>query len=362
MNIQDKTKENLFIDQQEPSFSDIFNLADVQHLQDLFADAHGVASIITDTEGKPITKPSNFTRLCENIIRKTDKGCANCFKSDAVIGSHNPDGAIIQPCLSGGLWDAGASITVGGKHIGNWLIGQVRNEGVDEQWMMQYAGEIGANKEDYKAALDEVPFMSSAQFHKIADLLFVFANELSEKAYSNMQLSRHVAEKEKAIANLQEREERYRSLLLHFDAGIVVHAPDTSIVMNNARASELLGLSDDQLRGKAAIDPAWNFIDEKNIPLSLEDYPVTRIVSGKHPIKNQILGIIQSGKSDIVWVTVNGFPVLNTQGDITEIVISFIDITERRMAETRLVASEQKLKEAQHIAHMGNWELNIETH
>ena len=477
MNIQDKTKEELIVEIQETSFMDIFNLADIQHLQDLFADAHGVASIITDMNGNPITQPSNFTRLCEKIIRKTEKGCANCLKSDAVIGRHNPSGAIVQTCLSCGLWDAGASINVGGKHIANWLIGQVRNEQVDEQRMMRYAGEISADIEDFEAALLEVPFMSLEQFHKTADLLFVFANELSAKGFSNLQLSRLIAEKEKAIASLQQREEnllitlhsigdgvistdinglivsmnpvaerlcgwklteasgkpladvfsiidtetrlsaanpvkevldkgeivglanhtalvsrngteyqiadsaapimnkngeitgvvlvfsdvtekyaaqkqikeseeRYRSLLNNLDAGIVVHAPDTSIVINNTRASELLGLSNDQMKGKAAIDQAWKFTHEDNTPLTLDEYPVNRIVNGRQSIKNQVLGIQQPGKNDVVWVTVNGFPVLDTKGEITEVVISFIDITDRIQAEEKIKLSEEKFSKS----------------
>jgi len=192
-------------------------------------------------------------------------------------------------------------------------------------------------------------------------LLFVFANELSEKGYSNLNLSRQIAEKETAIENLQESEERYRSLMFNLNAGIVVHAPDTSIVMNNVRASELLGLSSDQIRGKKAVDLIWKFIDEKKIPLSPEEYPVNQIIRGRQLIKDQVMGILQPGKNDIVWVTVNGFPVLNAPGDITEIVISFIDVTERKISENQLVVSEQKLKEAQRIAHMGNWELNIGT-
>ncbi len=136
--------------------------------------------------------------------------------------------------------------------------------------------------------------------------------------------------------------ERYRSLLNNLEAGIVVHAPDTSIVMNNPRASELLGLTNDQMRGKVAIDPAWKFVNEDNIPLALEDYPVNRIVSTKQAIKNRILGIHQPGKNNIVWVTVNGFPALNKTGEITEIVISFIDITERKLTEQALQKLEAK--------------------
>jgi ligand-binding sensor protein len=145
-------------------FSDLFDLEDIQHIQDIFADATGVASIITHPDGTPITRPSNFCRLCNEIIRKTDLGLSNCFKSDAEIGRPNPSGPVIQPCLSGGLWDAGASIIVGGKHIANWLIGQVKNEELDHQQMVQYAKEIGADQEDFINALKEVPVMSKEKF------------------------------------------------------------------------------------------------------------------------------------------------------------------------------------------------------
>ena len=97
--------------------SDIFDIDEIQHLQDLFSDAMGVASIITHPDGTPITKPSNFCRLCNDIIRNTERGRANCYQSDAILGRMSTSGAIVQPCLSGGLWDAGAGIAVGGKNI-----------------------------------------------------------------------------------------------------------------------------------------------------------------------------------------------------------------------------------------------------
>ena len=89
------------------SFEDLFNLSDIQHLQDLYAEAFGVAALITRPDGTPITKPSNFTYLCENLIRKTRKGAENCRHSDAIIGSQNQNGPNIRPCLSSGLCDSG---------------------------------------------------------------------------------------------------------------------------------------------------------------------------------------------------------------------------------------------------------------
>lgn len=180
------------------NFSDIFNIEDIQRIQDAFASATNVASLILQPDGAPITRPSNFCRMCD-IIRNTDKGAANCRCSDTVIGKHNPDGPIVQPCLSGGLWDAGASITVGDRHIASWLVGQVRNEAQNEAQILEYAKEIGADPEEFREALAEVPVMSREQFEKVTEVLFLVANELSLRAYQNVQQARFIAEREHAV-------------------------------------------------------------------------------------------------------------------------------------------------------------------
>ncbi|NQT63013.1 MAG: PAS domain-containing sensor histidine kinase [Candidatus Marinimicrobia bacterium] len=140
-----------------------------------------------------------------------------------------------------------------------------------------------------------------------------------------------------------EGQERYSGLLQNLEAGIVVHAPDTSIIMNNPRASLLLGLSDEQLKGKEAIDPAWKFVSEDNTPLPLEDYPINRLVTEKCAMPARILGIHRPNTHDLVWVRVNGFPIYDTRGGIAEIVICFFDITQRKQTEDELRESEEKL-------------------
>ena len=245
----------------EIQFSEIFNLEDIQRLQDLFSDATGVASIITHPDGTPITSPSNFCRLCNNIIRKTEKGLANCFKSDAALGRYKSSGPIVLPCLSGELWDAGASISIGGKHIANWLIGQVRNEELDEQRMIQYADEIGANREEFMQALAEVPVMSVEQFKKVSKMLFAFANELSEKAYNNLQQRMQIAKREKAALLMQESQERARKQ----SQAIARIAMDEEITFGDVthsfqRLTEEVGKA--MLVERASI---WLFSDDKTV-------------------------------------------------------------------------------------------------
>ncbi len=175
-------------------FEDLFDINEIQQIQDSFAEAAGVASIITDTKGVPITKPSKFVFLCNEIIRKTDKGLKNCMHSDSCLGKLNPNGPIYQPCLSGGLWDGGTSITAGDKHVANWLIGQVLDENHDREKMLQYAYDIEADPIDFKKALDEVPVMSKERFKKICDSLFVLAKQLSKMALQNIYQARLITD------------------------------------------------------------------------------------------------------------------------------------------------------------------------
>jgi PAS domain-containing protein len=72
--------------------------------------------------------------------------------------------------------------------------------------------------------------------------------------------AKDITKQKNAVDSLAENEKRYHGILNNLEAGVVIHNPDTSIQISNAKASELLGLSKDQMRGKLAIDPQWKFI------------------------------------------------------------------------------------------------------
>jgi PAS domain-containing protein len=72
--------------------------------------------------------------------------------------------------------------------------------------------------------------------------------------------------------------------------GIVVHAPDSSIILSNPKASELLGLSEDQIIGKQIMDPEWKFLNECYL-LTAAEYPFNQIFKNKSHLKNFIAGV-----------------------------------------------------------------------
>ena len=181
---------NMYNDKlQNIEFTDLLSLETIQQLQDSFARATGVASIITKPDGTPITKPSNFCRLC-SIIRNTEKGLKNCY-TDAALNRTHKGNLVYQKCLSAGLWDCGARITIDDKHLANWMIGQIKNEDLDEKSILEYAREIGADETEYRAALAEVTTMPLEKFKDISTSLHILANQLSEQAYQNLHLKQN---------------------------------------------------------------------------------------------------------------------------------------------------------------------------
>ncbi len=146
----------------------------------------------------------------------------------------------------------------------------------------------------------------------------------------------HTALLERSGAALQESERRYRELLHNLQAGVVVHAPDTRIVIANGAASDLLGLTHEQLLGRAAPDPAWQFVRADGTAMPPDEYPVARVLASGSPVVSQLVGIDRPDGHGRTWVLANAFPVRGAGGALQEVVVAFVDITERHALEVRL--------------------------
>ena len=189
-------------DPSDITFVSLFDLGEIQRIQDEFATATGVASVITRPDGEPLTRPSNFRKFCSDFVRNSRLGMLNCRCSDALVGEGFGDGPRVQQCLSAGLWDAGASINVGGRHVANWLIGQVRNEAQTEAQVLAYLREIGVdNEEEALQAFRDVPVMSLERFHSIARAMHTLVGHISMLAYQNLQQARFIMAKHIAEGN-----------------------------------------------------------------------------------------------------------------------------------------------------------------
>jgi|GEM_PF-481202 len=336
-------------------FEDLFNLEVIQKLQDQFAHATGVASLIEHPNGRPITKPSNFCHLCRDIIRKNPKGSENCLKSDVAIGRYHPDGPVIQPCLSGGLWDAGANITVGGRHIATWFIGQVRNEAQSEEQMRAYAREIGVDETQVIEAFQLVPSMSREKFEQIAQTLFTIANQLSTTAYQNVQQARFIAERKQAEEALRASQEEFYFLANNIS--------DVLWVLNLETGKwDYMSPSVEQLRGYTVKEVLNQNMEEVMTPESLARVQQEIAERSQQVLANgvdkniyidEVEQICKDGST--VWTEVVTRFARNERGELIILGVSR-DITARRKAEQILRESEARYRSLFEDSPVAMWE------
>ena len=145
---------------------------------------------------------------------------------------------------------------------------------------------------------------------------------------------------------LRNSEERHRDLLFNLDVGIVVHNVETSVVMSNPKASELLGVNSEEMKSRSINDSNWQFYDENDLPLAVENYPVSTIIRTGQPIKNFIGKVLRSQTNDYRLLLINGFPLNNYKGELSEIVISFIDISDMKQMESDLIKAKEQAENA----------------
>jgi PAS domain-containing protein len=151
--------------------------------------------------------------------------------------------------------------------------------------------------------------------------------------------------------SVRESEERHQTLFENMKQGVVYHAADGSTVAANESALRILGLSMDQMLGKAPMDPQWKFINEDGSTIPVAEYPVVLALSGK-PVTNMILGIHTGGKIDnpIHWVQLDAMPRFRPgESKPSKAYTIFTDITESKQIERNLLRAKEKAEEADQL-------------
>ncbi len=477
--IENKNEES------EYAFSDYFDIDELQKIQDLFSEAMGVASLITEPDGTPITRPSGFCGLCTEI-RKTEKGFIHCKESDSIIGKANDKGPSIHRCYSGGLLDAGASIIVEGKHIANWLVGQIIDEDQPLEALQSYADGIGLDEVLFRREITKVKRMPKSHFESISNLLYENAQMISRYAMNNIELSReldqktrHEAEIEKLNTELEEKNKEINKFFAVSSDLFSITDIKGNFYRHNKAWEDILGYTEEDLKRMHYLDylhpddrydyyqvmklieeigknigfthrfrhkdgsyryVEWNCIKQgkyyysanrdvtermktekalheserskamliSNLPgivyrckndenwtmtfisegcfeltgykpeellenskvsyndIILSDYRETLNKLWKEELKNRSVSQAEypiiTATGNIKWVWEQSQGVCDSHGNIIASEGYITDITERKAVQDALVSSDSRLRRAQEIAHIGNWELDLSTY
>jgi PAS domain S-box-containing protein len=169
-------------------------------------------------------------------------------------------------------------------------------------------------------------------------------NERNELDYI-MVVSLDTTKHKEAEKLLRKQEEEQRLILQEMQIGIIVHNKDTSILFCNEQAEEIFEMSKDDMHDIKSTDKTWDFVDENGDKLNVDEYPISLVLREGKSIADYLMGIKAHNTHQVKWLNVNGTIVFDEEGSsIERVVISFLDITERKQNTEKLLSSELKQK------------------
>jgi PAS domain-containing protein len=125
---------------------------------------------------------------------------------------------------------------------------------------------------------------------------------------ANAELTAEIAERARVAEALHASEQNLGLLLERLPAGVVVHGPDSRVLFSNPKAARLLGLTEDQILGRQAMDPRWRFVREDGTVLPHAEYPVVQVLASGRPLVDMAVGVDRPATNDRVWGLVNAYP------------------------------------------------------
>lgn len=147
----------------------------------------------------------------------------------------------------------------------------------------------------------------------------------------------------RAEENLFSSERQLRGILTAMGEGVVVWGSDGTVVLSNAAAANIFGLTPDQMHSMHDRS-VFTFSNEDGSDFMHEDLPVWKTLHTGVAQRNVVVGIKRSD-GDLKWVYISTDPIYSTHDTklVEQVVISIVDISKLKLAQTNLLERESVL-------------------
>jgi PAS domain S-box-containing protein len=174
----------------------------------------------------------------------------------------------------------------------------------------------------------------------ITDSLLSSQLFIAAAALTSLILAAVTAERTRADEALRTNTERLRSVVQSMAEGLIVRDARGIVTECNAAAERIIGIARDKLRGRRPEAILAGAVDADDRPVSGGQILGDGTLATGEPESGLVARLTRPDGTP-VWVSVSSGPVLDPAGAPEGVVTTLSDITERREAEGRVVASER---------------------
>jgi PAS domain S-box-containing protein len=163
---------------------------------------------------------------------------------------------------------------------------------------------------------------------------------------------RDITKRKQAEKALRQSEEQFRKLFEEGPIGMVIATPALRFLKANAAFCQMLGYTEAELLQLKVTDISYPDDMPENRKL------MQKALTGEIAFYQQEKRYIRKD-GELVWGHLAVSFFYNDAGEVTHFLGKVEDITERKQAENKLLKSETMLAYAQKLAHLSNWEWDI---
>jgi PAS domain S-box-containing protein len=155
-------------------------------------------------------------------------------------------------------------------------------------------------------------------------------------------LVRDITQRTVALQALQATRQRLEKTFAAMSEGVVLHDAQGAIVHCNAAAERILGLTQDQIFGRSSVDPKWRCVREDGSAFPGAEHPAMVTLASGVAQRDVLMGVHKADGS-LTWIEINAELIGAVGEPERQVVVSFGDVTGKRLALAALKASADEL-------------------
>ncbi len=148
-----------------------------------------------------------------------------------------------------------------------------------------------------------------------------------------------ITQRKNAELEVRQSEERFRTLMRDLDVGVLIYGPHGEVTAANQAATSLLGFTEAELTGQSRRERNMRFVKEDGSEFPEAERPLTMAITSRVPVRGVVMGVTRPNQPTL-WLLVSTEPELDAAGEVSQVVATFVDITERKKMDEALRLSE----------------------